>query len=88
MVIDMIKRKEKFNGYQNYIFYKKALERFSQGDCGRREISEYTGIHLNSTLHMIRILKKENVIKIKSFRIDPDGSKRMIYTLVDKLALA
>ena len=73
---------KKNNGYQNYLLYKKVLERFCQGDCGRREIAQYTEIPINSTLHIIRILKKENVIKIKSFEINPDGAKRMIYTLV------
>jgi len=77
-------RKEKLNGYKNYLMYKKTLERFSLGECGRREIAEYVGIHINSTLHMIRILKQENVIKISSFKIDKDGGKRFFYTLVNK----
>lgn len=77
-----MKHKKKLNGYQNYLFYKKALERFSQGDCGRREIAEYTGIHINSTLYLTRLLQKENVIKMTSFEVDGSGSKRIIYTLV------
>ena len=77
-----MKYKKKVNGYQNYLLYKKTLERLSQSDCGRREISEYVGIHINSTTYMIRTLQKENVIKMKSFVVEPDGAKRMIYTLV------
>jgi len=79
----LIKYKKKVNGYQNHLLYKKTLERFSQSDCGRREIAEYVGIHINSTMYMIKTLQKENVIKLKSFAIDSDGAKRMIYTLVD-----
>jgi len=74
--------KKKVNGYQNYLLYKKTLERFSQGDCGRREIAKYVGIPINSTMYMIRVLQKENVIKMTSFDVPPDGAKRMIYTLV------
>ncbi len=74
--------KKKVNGYQNYLLYKKTLERFRQSDCGRREIAEYAGIHINSTTYMIRTLQKENVIKVKSFDVTQDGAKRMIYTLV------
>jgi len=77
-----MKYKKKVNGYQNYLLYKKTLERLDQGDCGRREIAEYVGIHINSTMYMIRTLQKENIIKLKSFVIDSDGAKRMIYTLV------
>jgi len=77
-----MKYKKKINGYQNYLLYKKTLERLGQSDCGRREIAEYAGIHINSTMYMIRTLQKENVIKMKSFEINLDGAKRMIYTLV------
>jgi len=77
-----MKYKKKVNGYQNYLIYKKTLERLGQSDCGRREIAEYTGIHINSTTYMIRTLQKENIIKMKSFEIKSDGAKRMIYTLV------
>ncbi len=74
----------KLNGYDNYLFYKKALERFQEGDCGRREIAAHTGIHINSTLYMFRLLQQANIIKRASFDIGKDGSKRMIYTLVKK----
>jgi len=78
-----MKRNEKLNGYKNYLVYKKVLERFGKGDCGKREIAEYVGSHMDSTSHIIKILKKENVIKVKSFEINSNGRKRMIYTLVD-----
>jgi len=75
---------KRINGYTNYLLYKKVLEKFGQGDCGRREIAKHTGLSINSSLHLIRLLKKENVIKLKSFSMDPDGTKRMIYTLFIK----
>jgi len=81
----LIKYKKKLNGYQNYLLYKKTLERLGQSDCGKREIAEYAGVHINATVYMVRVLQKENVIKMKSFEIESDGAKRMIYTLVENI---
>jgi len=76
------KYNKKLNGYHSHLLYKKILERFAKGDCGKREIAEYAGVNINYTIHIIRILQKENIIKVKSFDVAPDGAKRMIYTLV------
>jgi len=77
-----MKYNKKLNGYHSYLLYKKTLERLGQSDCGKREIAEYAGVNISYTRYMIKILQKENIIKIKSFEITSDGVKRMIYTLV------
>jgi len=78
----MIKYNKKLNGYHSHLLYKKTLEILSKGDCGKREIAEYAGVNINYMRNIIIILQKENIIKVKSFEIAPDGAKRMIYTLV------
>jgi len=78
----MVTKKPKRNGYKTYLIYKKILEQFTKGDCGRQAISECTGISYENTLNLLRVLEAEHVIKRVSYNLDPKGGKQAIYGLI------